>query len=244
MICDRGNIMTDMEKMQEKEIARLQRKIKILTEKYSEVVKELEEMKAEGYIVSTKKKRGRPKLDEIVKVRIRSLRQQGYTIREISEEVGASTGSVSQVLKENSENARVIYLFMDGEKPATLLDVYNFDQKIEIVNLTDCITSRAFGVNENPDWEDYQYFLESRCMPRTRFGIRSELKEMGLDTYDPVQIIEITKGRCYEDNQWLQKWKKEEKMVYDQCCNELRKKDEEAFKDKLLEICMLIGKED
>ena len=36
-------------------------------------------------------------------------------------------------------------------------------------------------------------------MPRTRYGIKKELEHMGLDSYDPFQIVEITKGRVYGD---------------------------------------------
>lgn len=54
-----------------------------------------------------------------------------------------------------------------------------------------------------PNWEDFQRFLEDRCIPRQRAGLREYLETLGLDEYDPLAIIEKTGGRMAEDQQWL-----------------------------------------
>lgn len=61
----------------------------------------------------------------------------------------------------------------------------------------------AFGNNPFPDWNDFRHFLEGRCIPRQRAGLREYLEALGLDEYDPLTILEKTGGRMAEDQQWL-----------------------------------------
>lgn len=61
-----------------------------------------------------------------------------------------------------------------------------------------------------PDWKDFEYFLEERCFPRTRDHAEEILKELGLPFYDPLLIVEKTKGYMAGDQQWLLVLKKDE----------------------------------
>lgn len=61
----------------------------------------------------------------------------------------------------------------------------------------------AFGNNLFPEWKDFRRFLEERCIPRQRAGLREYLEALGLDEYDPLAILEKTGGRMAEDQQWL-----------------------------------------
>ncbi|MEG0756709.1 MAG: Hin recombinase, partial [Oscillospiraceae bacterium] len=61
----------------------------------------------------------------------------------------------------------------------------------------------AFGNNPLPTWADFQAFLEERCVPRHRAGLREYLEAIGVDAYDPLTIVEKTAGRMAEDKQWL-----------------------------------------
>lgn len=61
----------------------------------------------------------------------------------------------------------------------------------------------AFGNNSFPSWEDFQAFLEDRCIPRRRAGLREYLETLGLEEYDPLSIIQRTQGRMAEDQQWV-----------------------------------------
>lgn len=57
-------------------------------------------------------------------------------------------------------------------------------------------------------------FLESRCVPRTRFGIDALLrKSLNLSEYDPYVIAKHTHGVKYTDFIWLQFG--EERITYD-----------------------------
>ncbi len=62
---------------------------------------------------------------------------------------------------------------------------------------------RAFGVKLEPEYEDYEAFLESRCFPRTRDKMKIQLKELDIPFYDPLLIIEKTQGRMADDDFWL-----------------------------------------
>ena len=81
---------------------------------------------------------------------------------------------------------------------------------ITIHNYTEQILLRAFGVIENPDWKDFEYFLEDRCFPRTRDHAHDILREMNLLFYDPLLIVEKTQGRMEGDHQWIMILKKEQ----------------------------------
>ena len=47
-------------------------------------------------------------------------------------------------------------------------------------------------------------FLEERCVPRQRDGIQEYLEALGLDEYDPWEIVKHTQGRMAEDQQWIE----------------------------------------
>lgn len=66
----------------------------------------------------------------------------------------------------------------------------------------DCL-KLPFGNNKNPIWEDYQHFLEDRCIPKTRAGLQEYLEAIGVDSYEPLEIIRKTQGHMAEDDLWL-----------------------------------------
>ena len=47
-------------------------------------------------------------------------------------------------------------------------------------------------------------FLEERCLPKSRAGIREYLEAIGVSEYDPMEIIKKTAGRMAEDDQWIE----------------------------------------
>ena len=76
--------------------------------------------------------------------------------------------------------------------------------ELAVENYSDDIIHLAFGNNAAPSWSDYEAFLEERCVPRSRDGIKKYLEELGLDEYNPLEIIKKTGGRMAEDNQWIE----------------------------------------
>ena len=93
--------------------------------------------------------------------------------------------------------------YMYKRDVCTLIEVDEPSRQVHIKNYTDKLMFRAFGVNENPDYEDYTEFLESRCFPRTRDKMKLVLKDLDLPFYDPFLIIEKTGGKMAEDHFWI-----------------------------------------
>ena len=93
--------------------------------------------------------------------------------------------------------------YMMGDKICTRMYVNFKDEKIKIKNHTAKPLFRAFGVIENPTWEDFELFLQDRVFPRTRGDVKKLLKILDLPFYDPLSIAEKTKGRVAEDPQYL-----------------------------------------
>lgn len=93
--------------------------------------------------------------------------------------------------------------YMHENRTCTLIDVDELRRKVKIKNYTDHIMFRAFGSLEEPTYQDYEAFLESRCFPRTRDKMKLVLNDLGLPFYDPFMIIQKTEGRMAEDHFWI-----------------------------------------
>ncbi|MBQ3803858.1 MAG: hypothetical protein II845_09205 [Oscillospiraceae bacterium] len=70
-------------------------------------------------------------------------------------------------------------------------------------NYTEQAIKTAFGKNQFPSWADLESFLEERCIPRQRRGLREYLETLGVGEYDPLAIIRKPQGRMAEDDQWM-----------------------------------------
>ena len=77
-------------------------------------------------------------------------------------------------------------------------------ETLKVQNYTDDIVKTAFGNNKLPTWEDFMNFLEERCIPKERSGIREYLEAIGVAEYNPLEIIKKTKGKMAEDKQWIE----------------------------------------
>jgi transcriptional regulator with XRE-family HTH domain len=132
------------------------------------------------------------------------FQRKGITTKEIADYFGVSRQTISKYLNKPLTDDYVMRLdFMYKQKVCTEIYVDYQNKKIKIINRTNDITKRAFGINENPTWEDYEDFLENRCLPKSRAMQKTILSKIGIDSYDPLQIIQRTKGRTAEDNQYI-----------------------------------------
>ena len=93
---------------------------------------------------------------------------------------------------------RIDYMWHD--EICTVIFVDFAHEQIAIQNYTDDLLFRAFGVVEEPAWEDFDYFLRSRCFPGSRGYAKQILRALKIDFYDPLQIVEATDGKMAEDN--------------------------------------------
>lgn len=108
---------------------------------------------------------------------------------------------VKQKKAENHDVRKIN--FYDGNELCSTIYADFSDKTLKAENFTSDIVKTVFGNNTFPMWEDFEDFLEERCVPRERSGIREYLEALGLDEYDPIEIIKKTHGRMAEDEQWL-----------------------------------------
>ena len=97
-----------------------------------------------------------------------------------------------------------IYIFYDESIMCSTIYADFSDNTLKVENHVNNLVKTAFGNNTNPTWSDFLSFLEERCVPRGRDGLREYLETLGLGEYSPLEIIRKTKGRMAEDNQWLE----------------------------------------
>ena len=136
--------------------------------------------------------------------RMRELRADGVPMQEIADRYGTSRQIVSKYLNQAPEDGYTMRMtLMYQNRPCTAIDVNFLQNKIKIQNYTKDILHRAFGIKEDPTWEDFYVFLQDRCFPKTRGNVKTVLAGLGLQDYDPLQIVEKTKGRTAEDDLWL-----------------------------------------
>ena len=93
--------------------------------------------------------------------------------------------------------------FYDDTVLCSLICADFTDKTIIVENSTDNIVKTAFGNNMAPTWTDFENFLEERCVPKSRSGIREYLETIGVEEYNPIEIIRKTEGRMAEDHQWI-----------------------------------------
>lgn len=94
--------------------------------------------------------------------------------------------------------------YYNGDTLCTLIYADKTVQDLCAENYTDNLVKTAFGKNSLPTWADLEAFMEERCIPRQRAGLREYLEALGLDEYDSLAIIQKTKGRMAEDDQWME----------------------------------------
>ena len=90
--------------------------------------------------------------------------------------------------------------YYEGERLCSKICADCTERRVAVENLVDNPVLTAFGVNQSPDWQALEDFLERRCVPRQRHGLRRYLEALGLDEYDPLEIIRKTEGRMAEDH--------------------------------------------
>ncbi len=72
-------------------------------------------------------------------------------------------------------------------------------KEVSIKNLTDKQADLPFYKGLNPTFTDVMDLIKSRCIPMTRDELPRILRKMGLNKYDPIEIIKRTKGKSLSD---------------------------------------------
>ncbi len=77
-------------------------------------------------------------------------------------------------------------------------------KSVSVKNFAEDVFYRPFGVIRNPSFKDFEELLEERCFPRTNHHAKYYLKQLGLDFYDPLDIVRKTNGKVYGDKFWIE----------------------------------------
>lgn len=167
-------------------------------------VNELERI-ARTYREKNPRKAGRKKKFTAEDVQtIRGLIENGMTVNQVAERFQTSRQIIGKYLNEKPAKGytlRITYMYQ--QHPCTIIDVDFLHQRVMIWNKTKDVLHRAFGVTKAPTWDDFEVFLRDRCFPATRGNVKDLLKQLQLTSYDPLQIVEKTRGRTAEDDMWL-----------------------------------------
>ncbi len=107
-------------------------------------------------------------------------------------------------LKKAQGDKLIIFRFFDKDKLCTEICADFTDKTLSFRNKTQSLVKTAFGKKQVPTWDDFEEFLEERCIPRDRSGIREYLEAIGIDEYDPIEIIKKTAGKMAEDQQHIE----------------------------------------
>lgn len=135
---------------------------------------------------------------------IRTLIENGMTVNDVAERFKTSRQIIGKYLNEKPADGYTLRItYMYHQHPCTVIDVDFLNQRVIVQNKTKDILHRAFGVVEHPTWDDFELFLKDRCFPATRGDAKAILKDLQLTSYDPLQIVEKTKGRTAEDDMWM-----------------------------------------
>ena len=136
--------------------------------------------------------------------KMQDLIEDGMTVNEVAERFQTSRQVVGKYLNTRPAKGYTLRMtYMYRQHPCTVIDVDFLNQKVIVQNRTKDVLHRAFGVVEEPTWEDLELFLKDRCFPATRGNAKDILKDLQLTSYDPLQIVEKTRGRMAEDDMWL-----------------------------------------
>lgn len=129
------------------------------------------------------------------------------------EPIKGPIASLIKILDENQEfltsleiPKRILPMrlrYMYRNEICAVIDVDEREKKVEVYNYTKNFLKRPFGKMEKPNYEQYEAFLETRCFPRERDKMKLVLRELDLPFYDPILIIEKTKGKMAEDDFWI-----------------------------------------
>ena len=104
---------------------------------------------------------------------------------------------------KNIGHSLLVLYFYNNTELATKIAIDRTNRTLAIKNEITEPLFTAFGINKKPNWEDLQYFLEDRCIPKDRDGLKYYLEELGLTSYEPLEIIRKTQGKMAEDHCWI-----------------------------------------
>lgn len=80
--------------------------------------------------------------------------------------------------------------------------IINGDKTVEYFKLTNEPMKAPFAFNY-PTYEQVMNFIKTRCVTQARDNIAEYLESLGLEQYDPIEIIKKTHGAMAHDFMWF-----------------------------------------
>ena len=152
--------------------------------------------------------------------------RSGETVSSLSKEFGISRQTIYSYISKNTDdkiyhsyslwaklnrefkllNADRYTLrieYMSGDRCLSVILVDFESERVEVVNSVKDPLLKPFGIKVKPNWEDFEDFMVERCIPAERYMIKQVLRDIKVDNYDCLSILERTEGRTGEDDIWL-----------------------------------------
>lgn len=107
---------------------------------------------------------------------------------------------VEDIIENRPKTIEFEYLKKDKVVARVYVDVEN--NRVEQEMFTDNILDVPIP-NPKKNIETLMYFFETRCFPRTRANAKQLLNDLGLDAYNPYDIVKVTRGRLWDDYYWI-----------------------------------------
>ncbi len=134
-------------------------------------------------------------------IEILSKDEDGLVVRSLSYWKKLNRDFVLNDDELNDYTLRLDYMLDEKVLTTILADCKN--ERILACNYTENPMKRAFGIKKCPDWTDFIWFLEERCVPRSRDHLKLILRDLHLDFFDPLLIVRKTGGRMAEDRRYI-----------------------------------------
>lgn len=102
-------------------------------------------------------------------------------------------------LKNKWDGSRISVYWKNELTAKVAIDGFN----VTIEKFTDDISKQFFYAFDHMDMIQLSELLESRCWERERVGIEDILAKLGIEEYDPIEIVKRTFGVSYNDFIWF-----------------------------------------
>ena len=108
---------------------------------------------------------------------------------------------------------KVLYYMWKDKTHAKI--TYDYEAgTVELENYVSNPLLLPFGINTNPTIKEFDEFIESRCLPRTRYDLKHVLDTIDIPYYDPWLIVKYNHGLQFSDYGWL-RFGEEDTTQYD-----------------------------
>ena len=165
--------------------------------------------------------------DSIIAMLIKKRNDLGLSQRELASRCGLEKSTISrietgqtspnlQTLKTIANKLECVIVVQDNYSKDwhhSTIEAYWEDELTATVQINDNAVSvkkytnlpakQFFYAYDKMDLVKFSELMESRCWDRNRVDIMQLLRKLGMEEYDPVEIVRRTHGVSYNDSIWF-----------------------------------------